>query len=201
MAQRRIVLTTMGSLGDLHPYVALAIGLQNRGHSCIIATNAIYREKVERERIEFAAIRPDLSDLGNECEVMAKIMHPRYGSRYVIRNLAMAWIQETYEDLLKATQGADLLIGHPLTFTVPLVAEKTNTPWIGTALQPMVFISPTDPPAFGPIRWLVDLNLGSKFYAWLFRAMKKFTFRWAKPLIELRKREGLSEDPKHPLFE
>jgi hypothetical protein len=29
--RRRIVLTTFGSLGDLHPYIAVALGLKSRG--------------------------------------------------------------------------------------------------------------------------------------------------------------------------
>src|SRR5262249_61310119 len=36
--RRRIDLTTVGSLGDLHPYVAIALGLQARGHEAILAT-------------------------------------------------------------------------------------------------------------------------------------------------------------------
>ena len=42
-----MVFTTWGSYGDLHPYMALARELQERGHHCVIATSPIYREKVE----------------------------------------------------------------------------------------------------------------------------------------------------------
>jgi hypothetical protein len=41
--RRRIVLTTFGSLGDLHPYIAIALGLQARGHEAVIATSGYYR--------------------------------------------------------------------------------------------------------------------------------------------------------------
>ena len=44
---KRIVLTTFGSLGDLHPYIALALGLQARGHEAVIATSPFYRPKIE----------------------------------------------------------------------------------------------------------------------------------------------------------
>jgi UDP:flavonoid glycosyltransferase YjiC (YdhE family) len=46
--RRRIVLTTFGSLGDLHPYIAVALGLRERGHEAIIATSGSYRQKVRR---------------------------------------------------------------------------------------------------------------------------------------------------------
>jgi len=41
----RILITTWSSLGDLHPYVALALGLQSRGHEAILATGECYRRK------------------------------------------------------------------------------------------------------------------------------------------------------------
>jgi UDP:flavonoid glycosyltransferase YjiC (YdhE family) len=43
----RIVLTTLGSLGDVHPYTAIALGLKERGHEAVLATAEYYRKKVE----------------------------------------------------------------------------------------------------------------------------------------------------------
>ena len=40
---RRVVVTTFGSLGDLHPYLALALGLRARGHDVVVATGKCYR--------------------------------------------------------------------------------------------------------------------------------------------------------------
>jgi rhamnosyltransferase subunit B len=57
--KRRIVLTTFGSLGDLHPYIAVALGLKARGHEAVIATSGYYRQKVEALGIGFRAVRPD----------------------------------------------------------------------------------------------------------------------------------------------
>ena len=35
----KIVITTFGSLGDLHPYIAIALGLRERGHEVVIGTS------------------------------------------------------------------------------------------------------------------------------------------------------------------
>jgi UDP:flavonoid glycosyltransferase YjiC (YdhE family) len=56
--RRRIVLTTFGSLGDLHPYIAVALGLKARGHEAVIATSGYYRQKVETLGLGFRAVRP-----------------------------------------------------------------------------------------------------------------------------------------------
>ena len=43
----RIILNTFGSFGDIHPYMAIALELQRRGHTPVIATMPGYREKIE----------------------------------------------------------------------------------------------------------------------------------------------------------
>jgi hypothetical protein len=64
----RILITTFGSYGDLHPYIALALGLKQRGHHPVIATSGSYRSKVEAEGLAFHAVRPDLDDFGHFAE-------------------------------------------------------------------------------------------------------------------------------------
>src|SRR5438128_2107257 len=76
---RRIVLTTLGSLGDLHPYLAIALGLQARGYEPVLATSECYRRKIEAFGIGFHPVRPDSDWIGNP-NVMQRIMHPRLGT-------------------------------------------------------------------------------------------------------------------------
>jgi UDP:flavonoid glycosyltransferase YjiC (YdhE family) len=58
MASRSIVIATIGSLGDLHPCLALALELR-RGHQLTIASNHFNRARVEELGINFHAIRPN----------------------------------------------------------------------------------------------------------------------------------------------
>ena len=55
---KRIVMTTFGSFGDLHPYIAIGKALLAKGHRPVIATMDVYREKTESEGIEFASVGP-----------------------------------------------------------------------------------------------------------------------------------------------
>ena len=48
---KRILLATIGSLGDLHPCLALALGLRERGHQPVIASTELYRAKVGGTRL------------------------------------------------------------------------------------------------------------------------------------------------------
>ncbi len=56
----RVVFTTWGSLGDLHPDLALAVELKRRGHDPIVASVPVWRINVEQDGMEFRPIRPDV---------------------------------------------------------------------------------------------------------------------------------------------
>ena len=45
---RKIVIATIGSLGDLHPAIALGLGLKERGHEVKIATTEAYRSHIPK---------------------------------------------------------------------------------------------------------------------------------------------------------
>src|SRR5207249_4092956 len=95
-ARRRIVLTTFGSLGDLYPYITIAQGLQARGHEAVIATTRHYRQQIEARGVGFHAVRPDGPDLDTDRAAMQRVMDARKGTEYVVRDLLMPALQESY---------------------------------------------------------------------------------------------------------
>src|SRR5437763_12925978 len=103
-SRRRIVSTTFGSLGDLHPYIAIALGLQARGHEAVIATSAYYQQKIESLGIGFRPVRPDFPDVEKFPDVVKRIMDLRTGGKYVIRELVMPALRKSYEDTLAAAE-------------------------------------------------------------------------------------------------
>src|SRR5206468_9461311 len=125
---RRIVITTAGSLGDLHPYLAIALGLKARGHEVIMATGECYRKKIEALGLAFRTVRPDC-DWVNDPQVIGRMMHSRWGLVRVLREIWLPVLREVYEDLLAATEGADLLVAMSGNFVSRLVAEKKAMPW------------------------------------------------------------------------
>src|SRR5271154_4245808 len=56
---KRIVIATIGSLGDLHPCLALGLELSQRGHQVTIATTPHYQPKVEGTGLRFRPMRPN----------------------------------------------------------------------------------------------------------------------------------------------
>ncbi len=201
-AGRRIVLTTFGSLGDLHPFIAVARGLQARGHEAIIATTRHYRRRIESLGIGFHPVRPDGPDLDVDRHAMQRFMDRYRGIEYVVRELLMPVLNDSYEDVLAAAQGADLLVSNVLMYATRLVAEKKGIPWAGAFLQPLGFFSAYDPPVLAQVPFLSKLRfLGPAFHRPLFRLAKWSCRSWGEPWRRLRAELDLPPTSANPLFE
>src|SRR5437660_3613320 len=112
MNGKRIVISTFGSFGDVHPYIAIALELKRRGHTPAIATSEVYREKMQSAGIELRAVRPDMPSYDQPDEVIRivePIMDPQDGG-YKVMELLLPHLRDIYEDLDAAVDGADLLL-------------------------------------------------------------------------------------------
>jgi MGT family glycosyltransferase len=181
--------------------MAVALELKARGHRAVIATTDYYREKVEAAGIEFHAVRPDLPPLVDVPELVAKIMDVKTGGEFLIKELLMPHVRDSYEDLSLATRRADLLLTHVATFAGPIVAQVSGIPWISSVLAPLSFFSADDPivppPAPGITRLLrLHPSIARKFNGY----MKRATASWIENVYQLRSELGLPRG-EHPLFE
>jgi rhamnosyltransferase subunit B len=150
---KRIVLSTFGSFGDIHPYIAIALELKARGHWPVIATSEVYREKMDALGLELHRVRPDLPSYDEPDELSrlsVELMKPRGGTEKVIELLTPN-LREVYEDLDVAVADADLLLTHPLPLVGPIVAQKRGLPWVSSVLAPISFFSAHDPPVFAQL--------------------------------------------------
>jgi UDP:flavonoid glycosyltransferase YjiC (YdhE family) len=189
-----ILLSTMGSLGDLRPYLALGRELQARGHSVAVATLRHYGPLVQAEGLDFHPVRPDL-DPTDPAE-LRRVMDKRRGPAYAIRDVALGRLRETFEDLRAAARGADLVVTHPITFAGQLVARASGRPWASVALSPVSMFSATDPPVFSGLPFEETLaGLGPRFQRGLLRLADLGLSRWLAPYRRLEAELGLPPAP------
>jgi rhamnosyltransferase subunit B len=197
--QRRIVITSWGSYGDVFPYVGIARVLAQRGHRPVLAMPEFYRKAIEREGLEFSPVGPDVDP--NDQATVARIMDPRTGTEAILRDLLMPPLRDSYEQLKVAARGADLLVSHPVTFAAPVLADKMSLPWVSTVLAPISFFSTTDLPAFPPAPRLVHLRrLGPGFGRLMVGLARRVTRSWMEPVYELRRDLGLARGGD-PIYE
>jgi UDP:flavonoid glycosyltransferase YjiC (YdhE family) len=197
---KRIVLATSGSLGDLHPYIAIGVELKRRGFEVTIATAETYRRKVCGEGLGFCPIRPDIAPSLYTPEIFRRANDLRTGTKYLIKELVLPYVDNMYEDLLQACAGADLLVIHPILFVAPVVAEKLKMKWLSVALSPSTFVSAYDPPLLPPFPWLHALrHFGPVPNRLVLDLFRRITRSWMNPIDQLRERVGLPPATKHPI--
>lgn len=194
----RLLLTTLGSYGDINPFVGLAMALKARGHEVAIATSAFYRDYIECAGIGFHPVRPDVNP-GNR-ELVGRIMNARTGTEFLLREVILPTLRDAYEDLASAAEGADLLITHPITFAGPILAQERRIPWASAVLAPMSFFSAHDLPVFPPIPWAKHLERVPGGARFLIGVARSITRPWMAPVYRFRAEHGLPRGGD-PLYE
>ena len=196
---KRIVLCCWGSYGDLFPHLSLARHLKALGHVPVLVTCAYYRDLAERAGIEFHPMRPDV-DPGDSA-LIHRIMDPASGSEVLVRDVLVRAIRQSVEDLSAVVRGADLLVGHPVAFAVPLVAGVTGIPWLSVVLAPTSMFSVYDFPLLPPYGSIVRVARAHPGLARVFLSVAHAATRtWTKPIRDFRRELGLP-DGGDPLFE
>ncbi len=197
----RIILTTIGSFGDLHPKIAIAFELRKRGHDVVFATHKEYQDKIEALGFEFHRMRPDNTAL-NDPEEMARMMDLKTGTEYVIKNWVCANLRETYTDLMDSAKDADFIITGEGVVAARLVAEKLGIPWAFAVLQPASFLSVYDPSVLPVLPFLAKLRgLGSIANRGIIQLSKVMSKSWAEPIHQLRHELGLPPLAGNPFID
>jgi rhamnosyltransferase subunit B len=201
----RIVFSTWGSLGDLHPYLALAVELKRRGHRTSIATLEAWRDHVERAGVGFHSVGPQMpADETAARELVRRVLDAAEGPRYLFEKVLGPRTRESYEELLSAVRadgGADLLVSHQVPLTGPVVAEVTGVRWVSGVVQPMAFLSATDPSSPPQAPWLhAFLALHPLVPRLLNRVGRRIIAPWLQPVARLREELGLPPG-RSPVFE
>jgi rhamnosyltransferase subunit B len=195
----KIVLAAFGSLGDLHPILALGIELRARGHNVLINTLEVYREKIDALGFDFLPLRPNV-DPEKDREFARDLMDAKKGSEKLLKEFLLPNLRPMYEDLTRAVEGADLFVTGEVIFPAKSVYEKTGIKWISTTLAPGSFLSAHDPFVPPTAQWLKHLRfLGAPFHRQMYKVVRRVLVKWLAPYREFRRELGLDEN-HNPIF-
>lgn len=198
----RIVCHTFGSLGDLHPYLAVGAELRARGHDVVLATHGVYRETVTAAGLGFAPVRPNLDAEANRDAMMARAMDLRRGSEFVLRAMVLEPLADSLDDLLRTCEGADLVVTHVLSVAAVTAAEKLGVPRVHSVLQPFAMWSAHDLPRFPNLPGSAALRHAPlALRRALYATARAMTASWFAPLHALRARLGLPRLASHPVLQ
>jgi sterol 3beta-glucosyltransferase len=131
----KIVVATIGSRGDVQPYINLCQGLKEAGHDVVLATNPTLCPLAVSHGVTSVPVGPAV-DMG---AVGAQLMAQSFDNMWIgmirVMQFGGRLVEEAYPDVLKVCQGADLVIASD-TGSGIAEAEKLNIPWISVTLQP-----------------------------------------------------------------
>jgi rhamnosyltransferase subunit B len=198
----RIVLSNIGTLGDINPLIAIALELKRRGHVPVMALPAVYEARIRPLGLEFHPVRPDIDPNNNLLVEM--IYDVKKGTETGLREFLFPALRQTYDDLLDAATKparADLLLLGELNYAGPVVAEVTGIPWASYVLAPLSFFSAFDPPVLPPYPRLARADRAVPGFGRVIKRLARFVSRkWPEPIYELRRELGLQRGP-NPLFD
>lgn len=162
----RIFLSTMGTRGDIQPFIALGQGLQAAGHEIALCTAEGYRPFVEEHGVPYAFMDNEFLAMIQSQTGQAAIESKR-GVLEIYRQIGPI-IRRSLEDEWRAVQAfqPDVMVYHPKMLGSYHIAEKLEIPsWLSLALP---FQTPTR--AF-PNPMFTGVNLGGWFNHFSYRLM------------------------------
>lgn len=153
LTPRRFTMLTIGSRGDVQPYIALALRLMEDGHQCVIVTHDEFKAWIESYGIEHR-------QAGGDPTALMKLStdHAMFSPGFFKEALGgfRRWLDELLRDSWEACQDADVLIESPSAMAGVHIAEglakKTGKPvpyfraftmpWTRTSAYPQAFMVP-----------------------------------------------------------
>lgn len=195
--RKHIVLSAIGSFGDLHPIIAVALALKARGFTAVIAASEAYRGKVDAEGLAFHAVAPGPDEFLNDaglCEgdVITKLT--RSGIEFIIDKAITPYLERSYQDLCDAMKGASLVVAANMAIVARITAEKLGLPIVSLVNCPSTFFSAEEPPHLLEAPWLPRFRriFGARATKLVFD-LRRIKSRWqTRRITDFRRRLGLT---------
>jgi sterol 3beta-glucosyltransferase len=174
----KVLIPTMGTRGDIQPYIALAKGLNNAGFNTTIATHPCWGALIRKYHIEFAAIGPDI-DIEYEASVI------RGSSKNwmlgAIRTMKFMFriIENSSMEIKELCKGVDLVVASHSQIGAA-EAEASGIPYISVTLQPDVI--PKKMGQLSLVKSLMNKTLGTIISPFM-----------VGPYNKLRQKQGLKK--------
>ena len=194
----KILIATIGTRGDVQPYVALGRALMKCGHEVTICTCSHFEPFIRESGLGYAYVNNDF----------IKFMHTPEG-KIILGNAGSLWktlatvaplisklgnLQERQiADIWNACKGLgpDLILYHPKALGAPDFAEKLGVPCMLAFWLPM-YVPTSQVPAIG----FPDLPLGPGYRRFTYQFIGGILSFMSKRLKKWRTQNGL--DPRSP---
>lgn len=132
----KIVMLTIGSRGDVQPFISLGLGLMDRGYDVKIVTHSCFQDFVTSHDIEFYPLSCDPKELMRLC-ISNAMMSVNFmkDSFKTFLPLIPTILQEAWQ----GCRDADILIATPTSLAGYHIAEKLQIPFFNAFTMPFTY--------------------------------------------------------------
>jgi sterol 3beta-glucosyltransferase len=138
----KVSILTLGTRGDVQPYVALGEALINKGHQVVICTGMSFRSLIESHGVSFYPASADLMEILESEEGRAIFsggaINPIKMMDYAKRIITPAY-RKSMEDFYVASKGADIIIFHPKALGACDIADYYGIPAVCMPPVPIIY--------------------------------------------------------------
>ncbi len=147
----KVLLTPMGTHGDVHPFVGLGMELARRGHDVTVITCPVFQGLVERAGLPFVPI--GTVEQFEEVLNNPLIWHPREGFKILLKYLVIG-MRPLYDLIAQHhVPGETVVVHSPLGVGARIAHDKLGVPLVTVHLAPSSLRTVIEPPAL-PGVWL-----------------------------------------------
>ncbi len=165
-----VLISAVGSAGDVHPFIAIGQALRRRGHEVDLLASAYFAERVSRAGLGFVAVGT-LEDYQRGV-ANAEMWHPRRGFAAIWSEIQRQ-VLPSYELIAERVERArTILVGSTLAVGSRLAQEKLGLRGVTIHLSPSCIFSAAAPPRWPTLpRWStrVPAGLTRPFQRWVER--------------------------------
>jgi rhamnosyltransferase subunit B len=153
----QILISCVGSAGDVHPFIAIGKVLADRGHRVCVLTSPYFKDRIERAGLAFEPIGT-VEDYQRAVSD-PRLWHPRQAFSMVWQGMRQH-LRASYQAVMRRADDDTVLVGSTLAFGARLAQEKHGLPMATVHLSPFCLFSAVDPPLWPAMGWLRSLPVG-----------------------------------------
>ena len=198
MDRRRILILTLGSHGDVQPYVSLGLGLRDAGHAVTVCAPLFFEPFVRRHGLDYAPMDNGFVDLINSLQGREALegMGSFWGAMKVLVKLLpqVGPLQERVQrDAWAAAQAVrpDLVVFHPKLGGAPDIAHALGVPAVLAPMFPQ-YVTTREFVAVGLPEWPLGDGYRRGSYRFIHFVGKR---AGAGPVRRWREAAGLGKAP------
>lgn len=190
----KLTLVTVGTRGDITPFVALGCGLKKAGHVVTVASHRDFEKMIIDNGLLFKPVATNIMSTLREKSGVSWLRsgsNPIKFSRGLVR-MAKPLVRRLCEDIWGASEGAEAIIYHPLALPGFIAAEKLQIPSVLATLQPLTRTA-SHPALVSPS----NIKLGSRYNLLTHAALEQIIWLpWRREINDWRQeRLGLKPFP------